>query len=351
VQSSLSQSHHDVEVIVVDDGSTDDSAAVLEPYAARGVNVVFQVNRGQAGAINAGYALATGELVIFLDADDVLLPGTAAAAVAAVGEGIAHVNWRLAEIDSTGRLTGEITPLKELDSGELLPVLLSSGPLQWSSSGLGGAWTRPYLEQVMPIPEADFRIGADAYLVALAPLYGRVASVGRPLTLYRRHGANHSNDSFDRLIRFDVEIASKLFAHAARRARGLGHAVSVADWERRSWSVMVARAIAELDRIVGAEEPFVLVDGMELSLERSSGRAVIPFLERDGMYWGEPEHDDHAIGELDRLRREGARFLVLAWPSFWWIDAYPDFLAHLRGTYPCLLDNERLKIFELAAAP
>jgi glycosyltransferase involved in cell wall biosynthesis len=348
IDSALAQTHPDVEVIAVDDGSTDASAAVAARYEANGVRVVLQENRGQAGAVNAGYALATGELAIFLDADDVLLTTAASAAVSMLEEGVAQVQWPLAEIDARGRLTGETTPVAKLSEGDLLGQLLEAGPLQWASSGLGAAWARRYLERVMPVPEPDFWYGADAYLVALAPLYGQVRALEQPHTLYRRHSSNHSGRPFDEMISFDTEIARKLFALTADRARARGLEVDPARWERANWSLMAARSLAEIDAVVGRTVPFVLIDGMQLSLEPRSGRRVIPFLEHDGQYWGEPEDDQHAIDELERLRREGARFLVLAWPSFCWLDDYPRFIEHLNNSYGCVLDNERLRIFALA---
>lgn len=347
IDSARAQTHPDVEVIAVDDGSTDASAAVVAGYEAKGVRVVLQENGGQASAVNAGYALATGELAIFLDADDVLTATAAAAAVATIEADVAQVQWPLAEIDARGTPTGETAPVAKLSEGDLLGQLLDAGPLQWASSGLGAAWGRRYLERVMPIPEPDFWYAADAYLVALAPLYGQVRALERPHTLYRRHASNHSGRPFDEMISFDTEIARKLFGLTADRARALGLEVDPARWERTNWSLMAARSLAEIDAIVGRTAPFVLIDGMQLSLDPRCGRRVIPFLEHEGQYWGEPEDDRHAIDELERLRREGAGFLVLAWPSFWWLDDYPRFIEHLDNSYGCLLDNERLRILEL----
>jgi glycosyltransferase involved in cell wall biosynthesis len=81
IESALAQSHHDTEVIVVDDGSTDDSSLVASRY---GVRVIRQTNRGLSCARNAGLAVSTGETVIFLDADDRLRPEAARAGVEAL---------------------------------------------------------------------------------------------------------------------------------------------------------------------------------------------------------------------------------------------------------------------------
>jgi SAM-dependent methyltransferase len=76
-------------------------------------------------------------------------------------------------------------------------------------------------------------------------------------------------------------------------------------------------------------------------------RTVLPFLERDGQYWGAPPDDDTAIRELERLRQSGASFLAFAWPAFWWLDHYRGFRSHLRSRFQCLLENERLIVFDL----
>jgi glycosyltransferase involved in cell wall biosynthesis len=73
VESVLAQTHREFEVIVVDDGSTDDTAAALGPYGDR-IRCVRQPNRGLAAARNRGLREARGELVAFLDSDDLYEP-------------------------------------------------------------------------------------------------------------------------------------------------------------------------------------------------------------------------------------------------------------------------------------
>jgi glycosyltransferase involved in cell wall biosynthesis len=349
VESALAQTHPEVEVIVVDDGSSDDSPSVLARYQDKRLRVAFQENQGQGGACNTGYSLAKGELVIFLDADDVLLPTAAElAASVAIDGGVAQVHWPVTEVDAEGEPTGETTPRTELEDSNLLAKLLEFGPLQWSFSPTSGnAWTRRYLESVMPLPAERFRVAADAYLAALAPFYGHTRALTDPQALYRRHRANSSSRSFDAQLASDVAFARKLIPIAAEHARALGLDADPARWERVNWNLRLACFLEELDSVVGRTVPFILVDGTELAVERRSGRQVTPFLEHEGDYWGKPDDDTHAIDELERLRVGGAHFLVLAWPSFWWRDAYPGFLDHLRTRYGCVLENERLQVFDL----
>ncbi len=82
LESALAQTHPDIEIIVVDDGSTDDSLVVARTFESRGVHVVSQPNRGASAARNHGLRLARGEFIQFLDADDLLAPDKIAAQVA-----------------------------------------------------------------------------------------------------------------------------------------------------------------------------------------------------------------------------------------------------------------------------
>lgn len=96
LDSVLAQEGVELEVIVVNDGSTDGSAAALAPYAARGVQVIHQDNRGQCAAANRAYGAATGDLIKFFDADDILAPGMLARQVARLGgrrDAVAMGEW------------------------------------------------------------------------------------------------------------------------------------------------------------------------------------------------------------------------------------------------------------------
>ena len=81
LESVLAQTYAPIEVIVVDDGSTDRSAAVLEPFRAPGVTVIRQENHGAAAARNAAFAASRGRYILYLDGDDLMSPGHIAALV------------------------------------------------------------------------------------------------------------------------------------------------------------------------------------------------------------------------------------------------------------------------------
>jgi glycosyltransferase involved in cell wall biosynthesis len=86
VDSALAQTHPDTEVIVIDDGSTDETPAILAAYGNR-IRVHRQRNTGVGGARNTATQLATGEWLAFLDADDVWAPRKIETQLDAVGDG------------------------------------------------------------------------------------------------------------------------------------------------------------------------------------------------------------------------------------------------------------------------
>jgi len=107
-------------------------------------------------------------------------------------------------------------------------------------------------------------------------------------------------------------------------------------------------ALKELASLIPSGQSFILVDDNQWGVDGEVvGRCPIPFLECNGEYWGPPENDDGGIRELERLRLGGVTALVFAWPAFWWLDYYKGFHDYLRSTFRCLLQNDRLVIFDL----
>jgi glycosyltransferase involved in cell wall biosynthesis len=201
IDSALAQTGVSTEVVVVDDGSDDDS---VERITRRGsaVRAVLQPNAGQKAAFNAGFAAATGDVVIFLDADDVLLPGTAAAVADAfqADARVVRVVYRLAVIDAGGRPTGALVPpaRQPLPRGDVRPRLMAypdDTPWPPTSGNAFAAWA---LAQVLPLPLDDERTGADHDLHTLIPMFGMVAALDNPGGHYRVHGDNaHARDGVD----------------------------------------------------------------------------------------------------------------------------------------------------------
>ena len=98
IASIFNQTYTSYEIIVIDDGSTDNTRQVLEPYLDK-IRYLYQENKGVSHARNLGLEMARGEFISFLDADDFFLPDKLAKQVAVFDAhpslGIVHSGWRL----------------------------------------------------------------------------------------------------------------------------------------------------------------------------------------------------------------------------------------------------------------
>ena len=190
LDSALTQSFAGVEVIVVDDGSQDDSRAIIASYGDR-LRAVYQDNGGHTSAVNAGFAASTGDYVLFLDADDWLDPDCLAVAIAALRPEDAKVQFQLATINRQGQDQNMPFPYFPPDfSPELVDrQARASGWYPWTVS-TGNVYARWYLAQVFPLDVGRVYRSPDGYLNKLAPLFGPVRSLPRVLGAYRVHGRN-----------------------------------------------------------------------------------------------------------------------------------------------------------------
>jgi glycosyltransferase involved in cell wall biosynthesis len=189
IDSALSQTYPHTEVIVVDDGSTDDSTEIIESYGDQLVSILKE-NGGQASAFNAGFAASRGEILILLDADDLLRSGAAERVAEMWRPGLAKVQYRLEVINAAGQSQGILIPPGKMPSGNLRDLVLSS-VIYTAPPTSGNAFARQVLDQLLPMPEEEWRISADGYLLSLSPFLGDVASLHEVLGSYRFHGSNN----------------------------------------------------------------------------------------------------------------------------------------------------------------
>ena len=219
IQSALDLRWDDLEVIVVDDGSTDGSRAVIEGFGDR-VRVLFTENASQRVAANRGYAMSTGDVVIFLDSDDVLPPDLPDRVSSAWSPSVSKVQCQMQRIDEIGRPIGVPFP-------KFSPVPTSADIRRWVTKtsayptppNSGNAYARWFLDRIFPIdPEVgDF---SDSACLAAAPFLGEVVSVPGVVVGYRQHSANDSDLTKDDR-RFPREVArARARWRFARQAAG-----------------------------------------------------------------------------------------------------------------------------------
>lgn len=193
IDSALQQTYQPIEVIVVDDGSTDASRGIIAAYGDAIVPVLKE-NGGQGSAFNAGLASSHGEIVLFLDSDDVLLPEALELVVNAfhADPNAAKVQFRMEVIDAKGVRTGVNKPPAHLTfiGGDLRSsVLAFPFDLTWMPTS-GNAFRTRVLRQIFPMPENEYRILADFYLAHITALFGTVVALNKIGAQYRVHGAN-----------------------------------------------------------------------------------------------------------------------------------------------------------------
>jgi glycosyltransferase involved in cell wall biosynthesis len=183
LESLLGQDHAELEVVAVDDGSSDGTVAILEAYARRDARVVIHRN-----AENLGYrrnferamSLCRGELVAPCDQDDLWRPDKLRRMAAALGDSAAvYCDSEL--IDAEGRPLGrrmsQLFPMAPIDD----PAGFFFGN---TVSGHAMLFRRVLLERALPIPEG---LSHDWWLAFVAAAEGGVAWCPEPLVGYRQH--------------------------------------------------------------------------------------------------------------------------------------------------------------------
>jgi hypothetical protein len=199
---------------------------------------------------------------------------------------------------------------------------------------------------LIPIPELEYRNAAESYLATLAPAFGRVLAIHEPLGTYPLHRRSLSH----RTLVTDRIVGWRLRNQALHEGfRKVGIKIDISRWfpddETRQ---LVLDCCAEMSSVVPAGSRFLFVEwnqwGPGCLLPDCE---AIPFLEKDGEYWGRPVNSAMAIEELERLRRGRATHIVLAHPALWWLDYYDEFAFYLRSHFRCTLETTRLVIFDL----
>lgn len=197
VDSALAVDWPDVEVIVVDDASTDDSWDRLAAYQERVDLVRLDQNSGPRVACNIGFARSTGDVVIFLDSDDRLDPTIGRELAACWRPGLSKIQVQLERIDRAGRSMGQRFPTyRRTPTAAQIRRWMDRTAAYPTPPGSGNAYARSFLDQLFPL---DDRCGdaTDSACLAAAPYLGDVLTIARPLVYYRIHGANRSSIAAD----------------------------------------------------------------------------------------------------------------------------------------------------------
>jgi len=194
LESCLAQTYRPLEIIVVDDGSTDGSLSIIERYAQQHPDMIqYETgpNRGGCAARNRGFARSSGEYVMFLDADDLIAPDTIAVLVPhlAARHTVAACRWQYLILTETG--WRNLFPPAPTQSDEILNYLtglfVPPCALLWQSETVEaiGGWD----ETLQSYQDGDFMLRALFAGVRLVRVDGGMG-------YYRRH----SQQSVSRIV-------------------------------------------------------------------------------------------------------------------------------------------------------
>lgn len=198
IQSAIGQSYPNIELVIIDDGSTDNSKDIISKYlpnSDRQVVPVFKENGGQASAFNSGLQASHGEIICFLDSDDVF-DLKKVEKIVHVFETYPDVGWCFHPLkyvqSGTGRVIATYPPAPvdsqhEIDFRD--EINKRAKVPTWGPATSGLCFRRSLLQGVLPMPE-EINISSDYYLRYSAVSSSKGFFLDVPLADLRIHGNN-----------------------------------------------------------------------------------------------------------------------------------------------------------------
>jgi glycosyltransferase involved in cell wall biosynthesis len=201
IRSVLLQGYPNLEYIIIDGGSTDNSVDIIRKYEPWLTYWVSEPDHGQAHAINKGLALATGEIFNWLNSDDLLMPNALAKIAGTINQDDALAG-------------GVINFTEEKEILYQLASLTPFGLINWLPEVIfvqPGLWLRrEHLEQCGGIDQ-DFHYAFDwDMVIRYLSLYPNVRYIPDPLVRFRLHAASKTVSSQERFHMEEIYILKKL---------------------------------------------------------------------------------------------------------------------------------------------
>lgn len=197
IDSAINQTYENIEIIVVDDGSTDNSREIIAGYRKQ-IIPILKENRGQASAFNAGFATSKGEVIFLLDSDDIFVP-TKVAEVVNIFNNNSDISWcfhpqKLIDSDCQ-EIANNNSDLGSSGRYDLRPYIIK-GKLNghFASFGIpatsGLCFRRSLLSEILPMPETETINLSDSYIKYLALAESPGFALAKQLSIQRIHNNN-----------------------------------------------------------------------------------------------------------------------------------------------------------------
>lgn len=345
VDSVLSQSFPSYEVIVIDDGSTDNTRDVLMSYGDR-IHYVFQNNKGVSAARNSGLDLARGRFVAFLDADDYFLPDKLHEQVAAFKAipslDIVHSGWRI--VNEAGATIKEEAPWHHI------PELNLEAWLLWKPVFPGAMMFRKGCLEKVGGFDTRLHQAEDVDLVFRLALIGSKAAWLRKSTVcYRRHGENTVRNSRQQAKDLKT-VLDNLFArrNLPEQARRIERKVRYYTLIWIAWQLYLSGGTEHISEYLGESltlsvyyptKEFVVVDWIQNIAQHcfKEGKDIRELR----AFW--PYFRDAA--QIDDLSWHPSEDVLNWWLDIWWFCLHHDRIGFFKNlkTYTGLPTREIVK--------
>lgn len=209
IDSVLAQTYQDYEIIVVNDGSTDQTAQILEQYTSK-IRYFEQVNQGVAVSRNFGFKKALGQYITFLDQDDLFLTDKLSSQVALLEDnphlGMVNSGWQIS--DRHGTVKAAVEPWQQIPQLNLADLII------WKPVFLGAMlFNRSWLERTTGFNPSLQQTPDVDLVIRLAALGCTAAWVKQTTVIYRQHEANASKNTLLQAQELDL-ILEQFFAQA-----------------------------------------------------------------------------------------------------------------------------------------
>ncbi len=200
LESVLSQTYQNFEVIVCDDGSTDNSCEVIANYVRKDsrIKLISKQNGGVASALNAAYQASKGKIICLLDADDVWMDRKLEKVVEVFKSDAKYgfVIHNVIQIDGEGNLIKPTPKYRRLASGWMGQEALENGGFVYNIPPASALSVRREVAEILfPLNEAFVR-NADSLIFRCAPFITVIGSVLEVLSKFRLHGSNTTSQAF-----------------------------------------------------------------------------------------------------------------------------------------------------------
>lgn len=377
LKSVLGQDYSDFQVLVLDNASTDDTEAVVRSFVdSRIIYARSETNIGAFRNWNRAIEITSSPYLSILSDDDTLLPSFIRESILALdnhpGAGFSAAQAKFIDSNSaplqvTATELSDNLPEGLINGFEFIQQIVDGRKWILRTSTVMFRAEALALVGAFDTPHSKYMIDLNIYLRLAAQF--DVVSIAKELAQVRFHVGQDSQVSFHGGTGPLAVMAERIDGIAYLLQSPHAEDVSYRHWlaerllymnMRRSeltsqwlldlnlnWEERLQIARREIVNSIPAGESLILVDENQWGSEILSEFRSLPFLERNGQYWGPPQDDHTAICELERMRRSGGSFMIFGWPAFWWLDYYAGLRNYLSTKFRCVLHNSRLMAFDL----